>query len=203
MNIKSVNITQQWELEEFIKSAITLTQIFANFITWQGIYVNDFYNWYFESMHPSLNSSIANELLRDLSNFISAYRVVKTDRLMRFCVLVEGDSEFVSLPPIFSALGVLGIDFPNKNSVRFVNLKGKDTIQKEKINANLKKFREDGVSYFVIVDNDPEVERYIADLKRENLIDNKHYLIWENRFEDNFPRSYFENAERGFTAGNS
>lgn len=186
MNIKSVNTASQWELQDFIKSTILLIDIFVDFISWQGIYVDEWHNWYFESMHPSLNLTIAHGLLDNISKFLKAYRVVKINRLMRFIVLVEGDSEYVALPPILAELGVLGINHDGKNSVRFINMQGKDRLQKEKIRDNLKRFREDGVSYFLVIDNDPNVTTYIEDLKRENLIDDEHCLIWKHKFEDNF-----------------
>ena len=36
------------------------------------------------------------------------------------------------------------------------------------------------------MDNDPKVKNDIEDLKREGLMEDNHYLIWENKFEDNF-----------------
>jgi hypothetical protein len=186
MNIKSIDTENQHSLAEFIKSVIFLTLIFYRFENWRGIYVDEYFNWYFESIHPFLNSSYAHKLLVDISEFVNAYRIVKTDRVKKFIVFVEGDSEFKALPPIFSALGVSGIDSSLKNSVEFINLEGKDRIQRDKIKTNLIKFREEGVSYFLILDNDSNVEQYIEDLKREGLIEDNHYLIWENRFEDNF-----------------
>lgn len=187
MNIKAVNTESQFDLQEFIGSTILLVNILSDFIGWQGIYVDEWFNWYFESIHPRINSNIAHGLLDKISKFLRAYRVVKTDRLMRFSILLEGSSEFVSLPPIFEKLGISGINYDSKTSVRFINMEGKDSLQKEKIRANLKKFREDEVSYFLIVDNDRNVKSYIEDLRREDLIDDKHYLIWEHKFEDNFP----------------
>lgn len=186
MNIKSVDTANQNSLTEFIKSIILLIQIFNYFENWRGIYVDEWFNWYFESSHPWLNSFYGHELLVMISKYVSTYRVVKTERLKKFVVFVEGDSEFVALPPIFKALGVLGIDFEIKNSVRFINLEGKDRTQREKIRTNLAKFREEEVSYFLVLDNDANVERYIEDLKREELMEDNHYLIWENKFEDNF-----------------
>ena len=38
-----------------------------------------------------------------------------------------------------------------------------------------------------MIDNDHNVTSYIEDLRRENLIDDKHYLVWDCKFEDNFP----------------
>lgn len=186
MNIKSVDTENQYALSEFIKSIILLVQIFNYFEEWRGVYVDEWFNWYFESSHPLLNSGYAHDLLVKISKYVSAYRVVETKRLKKFVVFVEGDSEFVALPPIFDALGVLGIKFDIKNSVKFINLKGKDSLQRDKIRINLAKFREEQISYFLILDNDADVKDYIEDLKREGLIENRHYLIWENKFEDNF-----------------
>lgn len=186
MNIKSIDTVNQHGLSEFIKSVILLTQIFNGFENWRGIYVDEGFNWYFESAHPRLNSTYAHNLLVEISKFVGAYRVVKTDRLKKFIIFVEGNSEFDALPPIFNALGVLGINFDIKNSVKFINLEGKDRVQRDKIKTNLVKFREEGVSYFLILDDDQNVKKYIEDLKREGLMEDHHYLVWENKFEDNF-----------------
>jgi Glu-tRNA(Gln) amidotransferase subunit E-like FAD-binding protein len=186
MNVKSVKTANQHDLAEFIRSIILLAEIFSNFENWRGTYVNEWFNWYFESAHPTLNSIFAFDLLVKISRYVSAYRVVETERVKKFVVFVEGDSEFVALPPIFTALGMTGIDFSMKNSVRFINLEGKDRLQRDKIRINLAKFREDEISYFLIFDNDLNVRSYIEDLKREKLIEDGHYLIWDAKFEDNF-----------------
>lgn len=183
MNIKSVNTNNSYELSEFIKSTIVLTQIFYHFENWLGIYVDEDFNWYLESVHPRINSNYAHKLLKNLANFIDSYRVVKTDRLKKFIVFVEGDSEFKALPMIFEKLGISsGI----KNDVKFLNLEGKDRIQRDKIKTNLLKFKEEDVSYFLILDNDPLVKDYIDNLKGEGLIEDSHCLVWKNKFEDNF-----------------
>jgi hypothetical protein len=186
MNIKSVDTENQYALSEFIKSIILLIQIFNYFENWRGVYVDESFNWYFESAHPRLNSFYGFDLLVKISQYVKAYRVVQTERVKRFVIFVEGNSEFVALPPIFKALGVIGIDSGITNSVRFINLEGKDRVQSEKIKINLEKFREDEISYFLILDNDPNVGRYIEDLKRAGLMEDNHYLIWERKFEDNF-----------------
>ena len=125
MNIKSIHADVRYNLEEFIKSTVLLVRIFMNFENWRGIYVNEYFNWYFESVHPTLNSTYVHELLIDIGKFIRSYRVVNVDRLKRFVILVEGNSEFFALPPILDKLGVMGINFDIKNSVRFVNLEAK------------------------------------------------------------------------------
>ena len=167
MNIKSIDTDNQYSLAEFIKSVILLIQIFNRFENWRGIYVDDGFNSFFESVHPRLNLSFAHNLLVDISKFVRVYTVVQTDRLKKFIILVEGNSEFEALPPIFEALGVAGINFDIKNSVKFINLEGKDSIQRNKIKLILKRYREEEVSYFLIIDNDQNVKDYIDDLKRE------------------------------------
>jgi hypothetical protein len=186
MNIRSVKTVNQHDLTEFIRSIILLIQIFNQFENWRGTYVDEWFNWYFESVHPRLNSIYAFDLLVKISRYVSAYRVVEIERVKRFVIFVEGDSEFVALPSIFKALGVTGIDFGIKNSVRFINLEGKDSVQKDRIRMNLAKFREDDISYFIILDNDLNVRNDIEDLKREGLIEDSQYLIWDNKFEGNF-----------------
>jgi hypothetical protein len=143
MNIRSVKTVNQHDLTEFIRSIILLIQIFNQFENWRGTYVDEWFNWYFESVHPRLNSIYAFDLLVKISRYVSAYRVVEIERVKRFVIFVEGDSEFVALPSIFKALGVTGIDFGIKNSVRFINLEGKDSVQKDRIRINLAKFKED------------------------------------------------------------
>lgn len=186
MNIKSIDIQSRYDLIEFIKSTILITQIINHFENWKGMYVDEWYNSYFEGRHPRINSLYCYDLLADLSKFARAYRVVKTDRYKTFIILVEGDSEFEALPPIFNELGVGGIYFGGNNKVIFKNLRGKDTLQKEKIRLVLTRYREEDTDYFLILDNDVKVKEYIEDLKREKLIEDNHYLIWENKFEDNF-----------------
>jgi hypothetical protein len=186
MNIRSVDTENQHDLLEFIRSIILLVQIFNYFENWRGLYVDEWFNWYFESVHPKLNSFYGFDLLIKISQYVSSYRVVQTERTKRFVVFVEGNSEFEALPPIFKALGVTGVDSGLKNSVRFINLEGKDSVQREKIRTNLEKFREQEVSYFLILDNESNVKRDIEDLKRAGLMEDNHYLIWENKFEDNF-----------------
>lgn len=186
MNIKSVKTDNRYVLAEFIKTIILLAEIFMNFQQWLGIYSEDWYNQYYEGRHPSINLTFANDLMVDLAKFSRAYRVVETDRFKKFVILVEGPSEAKALPPILEALGVAGINFVSNSSVRFINLKGKDSIQKEKVRSILSKYREEGVTYFLVLDNDPDVEKYINDLKREELIQEGHSLVWRNKFEDNF-----------------
>ena len=186
MNIKSIDTENRYSFTEFIKSLILLIQIFYKFENWLGIYVDEGFNWYFESVHPSLNSKYAHDLLVEMSRFVRAHRVVKTERLKKFIIFVEGNSEFEALPPIFDALGVLGVNLDIKNSVKFINLEGKDRIQKDKIKLILSKLWDEEVSYFLILDNDPNVKQYIEDLKRGGLIEDAQYLIWKNKFEDNF-----------------
>lgn len=119
MNIKSVESNNQHSLSEFIRSVIMLVRIFNHFENWRGLYVDEWFNWYFESAHPQINSMYVHDLLIEISNFVRANRVVGTKRQKKFVVFVEGDSEVVALPPIFMALGVTGIDFKMKNSVKF------------------------------------------------------------------------------------
>jgi hypothetical protein len=186
MNIKSIHADVRYNLEEFIKSIVLLLRIFMNFENWRGLYVDEYFNWYFESVHPTLNSTFVHELLIDIGKFVRSYRVVNVDRLKKFVILVEGNSEFLALPPILDKLGVLGINFDIKNSVRFVNLEGKDRAQRDKIRDVLARFGEEETTYFLIIDNDPEAQTYIDDLKREGLLQDGHYLVWTNKFEDNF-----------------
>jgi hypothetical protein len=186
MNIKSINTENQNHLKDFIKSTVLLINIFNRFENWKGIYVDNDFNWYFESAHPFLNLSYGHNLLIELSKFLKAYRTVKINRLKKFTIFVEGKSEYEALPIIFDSLGLLGVSTGIKNKVQFINLDGKDRIQKDKIKLVLNKLREEEVSYFIVLDNDNNTKQYIDDLIREGLIEKSHCLIWDNKFEDNF-----------------
>lgn len=178
MNIKAINVQNSFEVKEFTKSTIYLIMIFNSFENWRGTYVDEEFNWFFESAHPRLNSSYAHGLLVNISKFVKAYRVVKIDREKKFHVLVEGYSEYEALPSIFQVLGLW--------NAYFINLKGKDSIQLTRIKDILTKYKEDNVSYFLIFDNDEGVDQYMTDLEKEGLIEKGHYIIWPNKFEDNF-----------------
>ena len=183
MNIKSVDTENQHCLSEFIRSVILLTQIFEYFENWRCIYVDEGFNWYYESAHPRLNSLYGLDLLVNISKYLRAYKVVETERLKRIAVLVEGRSEHEALPPIFEALGVFS---GTKNSVKFYDLGGKDRAKKDKIKQILRRFKEDEVSYYLILDDDVGVERDVQDLKREGILEDGNYTIWKGKFEDNF-----------------
>lgn len=183
MNIKSIDIGNRNKTIEFIKSCISLSRLFEDFINWIGIYSDKYFNWYFESMHPSLNSAYSHNALQHLSYFLKSCRWVDTNRVKRFIILVEGDSEYYSLPSIFSALGIIGVNSNIKNSVKFINLKGKGSLQENRIKDNLNRFREAEIDYFLILDKD--ASSYID--KLGNLVENEHILLWDNNFEDEFP----------------
>lgn len=196
MNIKSVDTGSHYHLKEFINATILLISLFNKFENWKGVYVDNEFNWYFEGFHPFLNNSYGHNILIELSKFLKAYSIVNINRLKKFAILVEGKSEYEALPIIFNSLGLLGVSPTNKNKVQFINLDGKDRAQRDKIRIVLNKLREEDVSYFIILDNDDETEKYIDDLAREGLIDKSHCLIWENKYEDNFDEVIILNSLR-------
>ena len=186
MTVKSVDIQNRPVLEEFIRLIIALTQIFEDFENWQGMLVSESFKEYYKGYTPTFNSAYCHGLLVELSNFANAYRIVKTERSKVFFILVEGDSECEALPSIFSELGASpGISI-HYNKIIFRNIKGKDSAKKQQIRLILTTYREEDADYFLILDNDANVKGYVEDLKREKLIEENHYLIWENKFEDNF-----------------
>ncbi len=188
LNVKAIDTENKYQLTKFIKSAIVLIEIFEQFERWEDIYADERSKRYFKYTHTWQNSFYVHHLLLKLSEFAHAYQVVNIKRLKRFEILVEGDSEYLALPPIFETLGVIWIgDYVSGHtSVKFVNLEGKDNVQRKKIDTSLKKFREENVTYFIILDNDVKVKQYVADLERQRLIEKGRYLIWKNTFEDNF-----------------
>lgn len=182
MNFKSLKMKSAYHITEFVKSAINLIEIFNMFENWKGIYFDDHFNWYFESMHPSINEHYGHDILVELSQYLNSYRAVDTGRTKKIVIFLEGDSEENSIPQIFDRLKVFsGV----RQNVKYINLQGKDSAQQKKIRDNLTKFKDDDIEYFFILDKD--AEEHVQELKDRNLLDDEHVILWENNFEDAFP----------------
>lgn len=186
-NIKNINTENYYHMEDFIRSLILLIKFSSSSINWIGGYTDRDLCIFFKGYHSRINSIFPNEILVSLSQYLQSNRYVEVDRIKEFVIILEGDSEEIALPLIFSKLGLYtttGTSF--LYNLRYINIKGKDRLKLDKIRMILKQFREKDIEYFIIVDNDSGVSRYINDLVKEGLIIRKHCLIWRNKFEDNF-----------------
>jgi len=186
MNIKSIDVSKEYHLTNFVNSIILMTNILNLFEQWRGIYANTDYNFFYESEHPRLNQFYSSELLILIGKYIQSNRVVDTKRVKKFRLFVEGDSEETAFPEILSSFYINTNGISDYRDIKIHNIKGKDTAQLDKIKLNLERFRENDVTYFIFLDNDENVHRYRDDWIREGLIESNHFIIWDNKFEDNF-----------------
>lgn len=95
-------------------------------------------------------------------------------------IFVEGDSEDISFPILFQALGYNQIG----KQIRVFNLKNQGNIKK--IKHFLLYLKEFGTNVFIVMDQN-KVSRYeLDDFVRERLLKERHYMIWPRDFEDMF-----------------
>ena len=128
-NFKSLKMRSAYHITEFIKSAIRLIEIFNMFENWKGIYFDEGFNNFFEGMHPYINEFYGHEILVHLSHYLDDYRAIDTGRTKKVVIFVEGDSEYNSIPDIFSKLGVFS---GTRQILSYTNLQGKDRAQYKK-----------------------------------------------------------------------
>ncbi|MBC8500225.1 MAG: hypothetical protein H8D38_00480 [DPANN group archaeon] len=185
MNIKSISYKNKYSLVEFVRSCYYFAHMSKDFLDLIGIYTDDHWNWFFESDHPHMNSLFSHKILIKLSKYIDSIRNVETRRLKKFSILVEGESDEIILKSILKSLGVLGIDFDIKNSVKFFILESKDRAKKDKIRSHLKRFRELDSEYFMFLDKD--AEEIVNELIKEGLINKETVFFFENELEEEYP----------------
>jgi len=181
MNFKSLRKINSHYILEFVKSSINLIKIFNMFENWKGIYIDEDFNWYFESMHPFVNEHYGHQIMVQLSQYLDSYTSVDSGREKKVLIFLEGDSEYFSVPRIFHQLEVSS---GTRLNVRYINLQGKDRAQKNKIKDNLTRLKDDEVEYFFILDKD--AREIVAELVREGILDGDHYILWNLNYEDAF-----------------
>jgi len=185
MNIKSIDYTNSYYLEEFIKSCYYFAHMSKDFLDLIGIYTDDHLNYFFEGTHASMNSLFSHKILINLSKYLDSTRKTGLDRIKKFIILVEGKSDKIILKSILKSLRVLGIDFDIKNSIRFYVLEGKGRITKrDSIKDYFKRFKENGTEHFLFMDKDSEGN--IQDLIREGLVEGNHVFYFENELEEEY-----------------
>lgn len=185
MNIKSTKYKNSYDLENFIKSCFYIIHLFKDFLDWMGIYSDKELNLYLESDHPHMNSLFSHKTLIKLSKYLESVRNINPRRIKKFAVLVEGPSDKIILSKTLNGLGVLGIDFDIKNSVKIVTLDSNSRAKKDAIKSHLRRFKELDCDYFLVLDGDAKA--YADELIRANLIEKDHVLIFEKEIEDEYP----------------
>jgi len=142
MNIKTINHQNGYDISEFIKSCYNLVHMFKGCLDFLGIYSDDELSEYFESGHSRANSLWGHKILINLSKYLESIRKVRLDKLKKFAIIVEGESDEIILKSVLKSLRVLGIDFDIKNSIKFYILGGKSGAKKDRIKNHLKRFKE-------------------------------------------------------------
>lgn len=97
--------------------------------------------------------------------------------------LVEGNSESIFFPLIAEKKGVK----MQEEGIKIINIHGKDSIRRSKIQEYLEYLKDTGIKCFVILDKDSNVDNYLDDLKRTGLLEEENLHLWsEGDFEDCF-----------------
>ncbi len=97
--------------------------------------------------------------------------------------LVEGDSEEIFFPSIAEKKGVN----MREKGIKIINIRGKDSVRRSKIQEYLQYLKDTGIKCFVILDKDANVEDYLGDLKRARLLEEGNSHLWsKGDFEDCF-----------------
>lgn len=101
-------------------------------------------------------------------------------------LFVEGDSEYISFPKFLSTLG-----YKIWPKTAIFNLGGAGKIKH--LRLLLSYFKADGRKAFVVLDDNRKIQPYIAQLKKNNLID-RNFFVLEKNFEDAFAPAVIMNA---------
>jgi hypothetical protein len=185
-HILRIDSSSRKEVKDLCQCLYDLMNIFETIKIWIGTLADNSLVEFFIGKQPELTLKYGHRLIAELGEMFEHYISVNHKEIKKYILLVEGDSEEIFFPGLLSRMWVDGIDHKWNQNIVTINLKGKDKIQKDKIKDILTNYREDQVGYFLIIDNDQNVKKYIEDLKRESLLDEEHYILWENTFEDNF-----------------
>src|SRR3989344_1070825 len=186
MNIKSIDYKNSYFMEEFIKSCYYFAHMSKDFLDLIGIYTDNYFNSNLESMHTNMNSLFSHKILINLSKYLDSIRKIDFKKIKKFIILVEGESDKIILSSILNSLGVLGIHFDIKNSVRFYVLEGKDRLKKkDSIKDYFKRFRETETEYFLFLDKDSEED--VNDLIREGIVNQSYIFYFERELEEEYP----------------
>lgn len=186
MNIKSIDYKNSYFVEEFIKSCYYFAHMSKDFLDLIGIYTDDYWNNSFESMHASMNSIFSHKILINLSKYLDSVRKTEIRRIKKFIILVEGKSDKIILSSVLKSLGVLGIDFDIKNSIRVYELEGKGKLKKkESVKDYFRRFKENETDYFLFLDKDCQIE--IEDLIRSEIVKKENVFYFERELEEEYP----------------
>lgn len=106
-----------------------------------------------------------------------------SNSLPKLLLLVEGDTEEESIPIIANAMNF----YFRAAGVGIINYEGTGGLKGQNIRGTIDATKKHGTKYFIISDNDERAQEYIDDLKREGLLNDGEYAIWEKEYEeDNF-----------------
>jgi len=185
-HILRIDYSNNTEVDDFCHCLYEFLDVVEKVKLMIGTLADDSLVDFFLGGQPDITIKYGHRLIQDLGAMFDYYRVVNHKEIKKIILLVEGVSEQIFIPGLLSAMGVDGVKQKWIQEIVVINLEGKDKIQKTKIKEILQRFRESGASYFLIIDNDEHVSKYLEDLERERLLDKNYYILWENAFEDNF-----------------
>lgn len=134
-----------------------------------GAWKKDFYGDPFTYSDPQVQRKIVEDYI--------------SNSLPKLLLLVEGDTEEESIPIIANAMNF----YFWATGVEIYNYEGTGGLKGQNIRGTIDATKKHGTKCFIISDNDERAQEYINDLKREGLLNDGEYAIWEKEYEeDNF-----------------
>jgi hypothetical protein len=136
----------------------------------RGKWKDDYYGRKFKYEDKDIQKRIISDYL-----YVSIPKVV---------LLVEGDTEEISIPILMNALGIV----PEIAGIHIVNFQGTGGLIFSNAGPVLQSAKSQNVARYLIVDNDKDVTELVKELsERRNLLDDNCCRIWEKEFhQDNF-----------------
>jgi len=173
------NLDNPYDVKIFIDAVIRFIDLNYYFQNWRGIYLDENLTHYFRGLHLNNHKVYSKEILEHIARFITDLNSLIGTARPKFIILVEGDSEEVALPILFRKN-----QFFIYEDYEIINLKGKDTIQRQSIKEILKNFKTQNIISFLILDNSTSTKSFIDEIVKKGLIEKEHIIIWKKDFED-------------------
>lgn len=192
---KFVNPENQWQVEKYLKSILSLISFFKLSEEWKADLSTNWGNWYYKGIHTWLHDKNSKKALEFIHEFVQNFDFIDKDIEKKYLIFVEGDSEQKALKnltfnlSLFFGLGSEIIPLDGKDNAKINNLRTLLKILKEKRN-----------DFFIVLDGaDSNVKQYKEDLIREGLIKENHFILWDKEFEDSFPPEIIYEALKEIT----
>jgi len=180
--VRNVDLGNRTAAKEYAELTIAYVELLTTFVNWLGGNLDrDIIDW-IGGRYAWFNHFWASRLQTQLNRFLQHFTVLDVYEKKKYVIFVEGDSEFTALAILLKHdyLDTYGIQ------VSVQNLGGKDKATPAGLENALKVCGEEGVGYFLILDNEGKVGSRVRKMIERDLIEEAHVRIWHRAFEDNF-----------------